>query len=489
MKICIVTCNIGNYDIPHNLNIYNKDRFDWYYFTDKKIKNNWINILLSDIDFKINDFKLLNSITSKTNEYTINRMKTKFIKIQTHNIKIIKDKQYDYIIWIDASFKINNKNFVNDILDLIYKNKEIVLFDHYHKTEKNIKGEIKRCRSWKRKSCLNQKFDQQLKKYINNGYIDDKLYCGGFFIRNNNNKMNIMFDEWYLENQKYSYRDQTSLPYLLWKHKIEIHLIKDYIDKSTLIGKKITKKRKDNILNVLTILIPATPRNEIHQKSCLKILKFLQESAKIKKTFNRINLLVNLDIPNFLNDENKINKSINDFIKFKLDDIFNVSVYKVTEPCFSNAWRNLFTRCNNFINKKDRNIFFWLEDDWAIDMNKINNIENNIIEFHKNNKYEFMQFVNEIPSGPPFFFKKWYLNIVLDFLNKYKKPIDPEDAMKELFKKNVWRRKKFRDKIKLLIVSNREDKLFYDIGTEWRDSQKIKKWDRNNNENEKKWEL
>jgi hypothetical protein len=488
MKICIVTCNIGNYDIPHNLNIYNKERFDWYYFTDKEIKNNWINILLSNIYFQTNDYKLLNSISSK-NEYTKNRMKTKFIKIQTHNISIIKEKKYDYIIWIDSSFKINNKNFVNDIINLIDKNKEIILFDHYHEKEKNIQGEIKRCRSWKRKSCLNQKFDEQINNYINKGYIDDKLYCGGFFIRKNNNKMNNMFDEWYLHNQKYSYRDQTSLPYLLWNHKIEIHVIKGYIDKSPLIGEKITKKRKDNILNVLTILIPATPRNEIHEKSCLKFLKFIQESNKIKNTFDRINVIVNLDIPNFLNDEDKINKCINNFIKFQSNDIIHVSVYKVTKPCFSNAWRNLFNKCNNFINKKDKNIFFWFEDDWAMDKTRLNDIENNIIKFHKNNKYEFMQFVNEIPSGPPFFFKLWYFNIVLKFLNKYKKNIDPEDAMKELFKRNVWRRKKFKDKIKLLIVSNREDKLFYDIGTEWRDNQKIKKWDRNNNEIEKKWEL
>lgn len=239
MKICIVTCNIGNYEKIFKLNIDNKDKFDWYYFSDKKIKNGWTNILLKDIDFSINDINEFNSLSRDQNKYTINRMKTKFIKLQTH--QILKD--YDYYIWIDAGFPISNKNFVNDIIDLI-NNKDLILFNHYHKDDKHIRGEIKRCLSWKKKSCKNQKFKEQIEFYLGHeGFKDNKLYCGGFFIRSN--KINNFFDEWYRHNQIYSYRDQTSLPFLIWKYKIDILALDGHIDNNKLLGKKRHKKRND----------------------------------------------------------------------------------------------------------------------------------------------------------------------------------------------------------------------------------------------------
>lgn len=485
MKICIVTCNIGNYDVIHKLDINQKDQFDWYYFTDKRIQNNWENILLSDVNFQLNDKNLLNSVNSE-NLYTKNRMKTKFIKIQTHNLEVIKNKNYDYIIWIDASFKISNNNFIDEIKNLI-NNQDIILFDHYHKENKNIKGEIQRCRSWKRKSCLNQKFDEQLKKYLNEGYQDNKLYCGGFFIRKNNDTVNKMFDEWYLHNQEFSYRDQTSLPYLIWKHKLNIKLINGYIDESPLIGKKITRKRNDNLLNVLNILIPATPRNEIHKNACINFIQIIKNSRKIKKLFGLINVIVNLDIPDFLNNDIEIKNCLENF-KILNNDLVKIHFNKNNNPCFYEAWKYLFKKCKSIINVKDKNSFFWFEDDWAIDKNKKDMIIDNIINYHQNKKYQFMQFVNEIPSGPPFFFKLWYFNIVVDYINKNNKNIDPEDIMKELFKRNVWRRSKYRNKIKLLIVSKREDKLFYDIGIDWRDNQKIKKWNKENS-NKKNWSI
>lgn len=490
MKILILSCNTGNYDNYHVLKLPNKEKFNWNYYSYKlNIKNNWVNCNINDINLQFNNINSLNSVNSN-NIYTKNRMITKFIKMQHHHF--IKEN-YDYFIWIDASFSLSNNNFVDDILKLINENldKDIILLNYHYQDGLNIKGEAKRCLKWKKDSCKNQLFTKQIKLFESEGYVDNKLYSGGFFIRKNNKKVNEAFDEWYDLNQKYCYRDQTNLPYIIWKHQCKIHAINQNIQNSKLLGIKKAIKRNDHKMNTkdnkLIILIPATPRSLLHKDSCIEFIKFLQNEISISNLFSQIIINVNLDIPKI----NLLEKDINDTLK-QFEELKNtqtkVNINVSYEPSFTKAWSHLIKQTRKQIIKKNNDIVFWFEDDWKFNFEQYKDLFiKNFINFYYDN-VQFLLCVNDIPSGPPYFFKKWFLYRLHEFIEKNKNNnIDPEEIMKELYKKFIKRKNK-QNLYPIVQIATREDEMFKDLGTKWREDKNIKKWKMKNN-NLKIWSI
>src|SRR5690606_14261472 len=63
----------------------------------------------------------------------------------------------------------------------------------------------------------------QIEAYRQEGFTDNLgLYANNFFIRPNNEQYNRFYEMWYTEVEKWSYRDQLSLPYVLWKAGVRI---------------------------------------------------------------------------------------------------------------------------------------------------------------------------------------------------------------------------------------------------------------------------
>jgi hypothetical protein len=70
---------------------------------------------------------------------------------------------------------------------------------------------------------------KQLDSYTSDGFPDNfGLYQNGFFVRENNAETNLIYNAWWIEVKKHSYRDQISFPYVLWK--LAIHLYNTYLD-------------------------------------------------------------------------------------------------------------------------------------------------------------------------------------------------------------------------------------------------------------------
>lgn len=65
----------------------------------------------------------------------------------------------------------------------------------------------------------------QYTSYRESGFPDTDLFCGGLFIRRNAPKVNAAFEDWFLQNVKWSIQDQISLPYILWKHGLTVKII------------------------------------------------------------------------------------------------------------------------------------------------------------------------------------------------------------------------------------------------------------------------
>jgi hypothetical protein len=221
-SVAIITANYGNYDSIKEVNVYNKDYFDWYLFTDKPLKNDTYNVIQYPLNFQY----------AHNNDY--NRLNAKYIKCQALNIDILK--KYEYIIWSDSSLQIKNKNLVKDIIELLKKKEELYFYQHYCRN--NIKDEYEISKTLPK--YKNHNMEEQIKKYINcdcqcqcqcdcqcDCESNFGLYeCGIFIFKNNEKNIKIMND-WWEENVKYSYQDQLSLPYVLWKNNTKPFILNE----------------------------------------------------------------------------------------------------------------------------------------------------------------------------------------------------------------------------------------------------------------------
>jgi hypothetical protein len=216
-KIAVISVNFGNYDNnPTDIkNIHNYDYFDWYYITDNKeiISNSWNIITYYDYHIKnINKFH--------NNDF--NRMYSKFYKTQIINIEFFN--KYEYFIWIDASFIINNINFIKDIISLLTNNPKEILYIFEHSERDNIKEEANTSITLQKYN--KQNLNNQIEFYYSNGYKTN-LYESGFMIYKNNFIINKLMNDWWNEIIKYSYQCQLSLPYILFKNNIKPYLLNE----------------------------------------------------------------------------------------------------------------------------------------------------------------------------------------------------------------------------------------------------------------------
>lgn len=234
LKICVLSVNFGSYDCLEsdirNLNNYNK--FNWFYITDNLNNNKGWNYL--------NKLKYHNIYIKNIHNEDNNRMFSKFYKTQILNINFFKN--FDYIIWIDASIVIENIDFINDIYNLIKKNLDHDFFIFEHSERHNIEEEYNASKFLKKYE--NQNLLLQIKKYYKNGYKNG-LYESGFFIFKNNSKINNMMNDWWNEIQNYSYQCQISLPYILYKNNVRVYnLIENNFVKGQIMGSGSVWKNK-----------------------------------------------------------------------------------------------------------------------------------------------------------------------------------------------------------------------------------------------------
>ena len=226
-NIAIITSIYGNYDnFKNQSNVLNADKVDWYVFTDNSridaADEKW-NIITTPYHIKntnIPENKLYkNYYENVKDEKTKNMMSAKYYKIQAHDIDILQ--KYDYFIWIDGSIFLRN-DFINNILEFQKKNYELVNFKHSKRD--NVHDEYSL--SIKMDKYKNQELDKQYEFYINDKFPDNVgLYECTVCMRKNNQKINNVFDLWWVQNIKWSYQDQISYPYVLWKSGV----LPDYV--------------------------------------------------------------------------------------------------------------------------------------------------------------------------------------------------------------------------------------------------------------------
>lgn len=211
MRIAIITANIGDID--------NINQFD-----DKSsLINN--QILREDITVDFHVF------TEKNLPFPLpnldNRLKSKYIKIQTH--KFLKD--YDYFIWLDGRIEVISEHFVTEMLKIIGK-KNIAISKHDQRENiieelEYILDRIKKENKYLYLRYANQCFEQELEFYKKQKeqIQNTPLYHCAYFIRKTDKKTNDVFDQWWEKCIQFSNFDQAMFSYVCYTNNIKIRTI------------------------------------------------------------------------------------------------------------------------------------------------------------------------------------------------------------------------------------------------------------------------
>ena len=198
MKIRLTSCNFGD---KQSLVINNQDEIDR------------LNI----------DVKIYNDLNTPSRLLSMHpRLKGKIPKM----LEWLSSPGYDYYIWVDSKFTLNNgiiETLINQLGDA-----DLGLFKHSHRDSVQSELEFVNLLIEQGNHYLNSRYvgehmDKQVSDYLSDEtFVDDKLFAAGCFIYSSklveNTQYNIL-KEWFFHNNLYSIQDQLSLPYLLHKFK------------------------------------------------------------------------------------------------------------------------------------------------------------------------------------------------------------------------------------------------------------------------------
>ena len=201
IKKVIYSVIIGDYD---NISNFTKQEgYNYFLFSDIIYNNtNWTIIPIS-------------KLIEKTNISYIKM--TRYFKLFPH----LFFKEYELSIYLDASYIINGD--LNELL-LRALNPSFDLYFIQHPIRNNISQELSAVIEYKKDS--KESVNIVRKRYNEENFPDNLILTqNSIIIRRHNNKNIIKLMEiWWNEIKKYSYRDQLSLNYALWKLNLNIKI-------------------------------------------------------------------------------------------------------------------------------------------------------------------------------------------------------------------------------------------------------------------------
>jgi hypothetical protein len=142
------------------------------------------------------------------------RMSAKWFKMHPH----LALPDHRRTIWIDGSIKVRSDSFAEEILRWL-GDSGIALVRHPDRDDVFEEAEA----SIKMTRYRGQPIREQVEHYRAEGFRSDNgLYIGGVIARDSDDESVRRLNEaWMEENLRWSFQDQLSLPYLLWRFGIK----------------------------------------------------------------------------------------------------------------------------------------------------------------------------------------------------------------------------------------------------------------------------
>lgn len=136
----------------------------------------------------------------------------------------------DISVWIDASIRVTDVHEMVKVIKAALRGRDLALFKHPERT--NIYDEA--AASIVLPKYVGLPLIQQVESYRRHGLPDDAgLWAGGVIARRHSAKRVSFEQDWWAENVEWSYQDQLSLPYVLWKNNIHPGVIPGSVYKTT----------------------------------------------------------------------------------------------------------------------------------------------------------------------------------------------------------------------------------------------------------------
>lgn len=138
------------------------------------------------------------------------RMQAKWFKCFPHELF----PDYDVSIWIDAGWFTTNLDGITDYL------KESNLCFYPHPRNKNLLNELYETMGLEKYKML--PCPSQVTDYYMDGYQDENgiLECTSLLRRHNEPDVKRFNEAWWRECRKWTFCDQLSAPYVLWKQQV-----------------------------------------------------------------------------------------------------------------------------------------------------------------------------------------------------------------------------------------------------------------------------
>ena len=147
---------------------------------------------------------------------------------------------YDYYLWIDGNQAFKHPDAVKYFLDSC-KGYDMVFTRHPKRPSIRQEARVMR-KGVRQQPYYRQRYkgeqDAELYSLIahDKDYVDDTLLSGGIFIYRNTAKVQAALKKWWYFMTRYHINDQLSLPYVLKKAGLKIHILDDDIRANWFMG-------------------------------------------------------------------------------------------------------------------------------------------------------------------------------------------------------------------------------------------------------------
>jgi len=145
-------------------------------------------------------------------------------KLPVMNAKIFKVLSHKFIdadisIWIDGNMRL--KVSKEELVEKFLGDNDMAVFKHAR--TKHVYDEARELRRMLKDQT--EIIDEQMEKYKAEGFDGGMLCDCSMLIRRRTEPVARFNEQWWAEISRYSYRDQLSFPYVLWKTGLKVNII------------------------------------------------------------------------------------------------------------------------------------------------------------------------------------------------------------------------------------------------------------------------
>ena len=206
--IGLITANFGGIDTIKPLP--SRSGTDAFYYTDVETAtvtnrasiNTWNAVIVSDRETQLNA-----------------RLRSRYFKHQIHHLP--EAKPFRWLVWADSSFLFKELDFIKDIVEKLGHlppNNRLLLVPHPERQTVRqeidfIVSQIEQGNEYLRVRYGQDKTTEAIEHLESRGFnLQDRLWCGGFWIIENNSIINQAWDAWWAYTCRYGTQDQYFLP-------------------------------------------------------------------------------------------------------------------------------------------------------------------------------------------------------------------------------------------------------------------------------------